>query len=182
MKKLMFLLVSLVTITATAQVKSAAAAARKQIFAPRTMVYPAIRSIPNYPRYVPTTVLSQRQLISSQTRVAPIILASNESTGVQGENISQSIIPVESSMPLTALEENIVKTNEPKNDVNWAIIIFISGATFLFSWGVVVIWKKVRSNEKNNDELASNSQVGVYNNDCSYLIVLANGGGILVRG
>lgn len=176
----MFLLVSLVAITATAQVSSAAAAARRQIFAPRTMVYPAIRTMPNYPRYVPTAVLSQRQLISSQTRIAPIILAFNESTGIQGENISQSIIPVESSMPLTALEENIVKTNEPKNDVNWAMLIFISGAIFLFSWVVIVIWKKVRCNEKNNDEFAEYSQALV-SNECSYLIVLANGGGVLVR-
>ena len=181
MKKLMFLLVSLVAITATAQVKSAAAAARKQIFAPRTMVYPAIRSIPNYPRYVPTTVLSQRQLISSQTRVAPIILASNESTGIQGENISQNIIPVETYMPLTALEENKIKTNEPKNDVNWAMIIFISGAVFLICWGIFVIWKKVRFTEKNNDELVGYSQA-VESNECSCLIVLANGGGVLVRG
>ena len=182
MKKLMFLLVSLVAITATAQVKSAAATARKQIFAPRTMVYPAIRTIPNYPRYVPTTVLSQRQLIVSQTRVAPIMLASNESTGVQERKISQSIIPVETCTSLTALEENKVNPNEPKKDVNWAIIIFISGAVFLINWGIIVIWKKARCNDKNNDELASNSQVGVYNNDCSYLIVLANGGGVLVRG
>lgn len=37
MKKLMFLLVSLVAITATAQVRSAAAAAERQIVVPRTM-------------------------------------------------------------------------------------------------------------------------------------------------
>ena len=182
MKKLMFLLVSLVAITATAQVRSAAAAARKQIFAPRTMMYPVIRTIPNYPRYVPTAVLPQRQLIPSQTRVVPIMFASNEPTGIQEKNISQIIIPVETCTSITELEENKVYLNESKNDVNWAMIIFISGAVFLISWGIIVIWKKTRCNEKKNDELASNSQVGVYNNDCSYLIVLANGGGVLVRG
>ena len=177
----MFLLVSLVAITATAQVRSAAVAARKQIFAPRTMVYPAIRTIPNYPRYVPTAVLSQRHLISSQTRVAPIVYASNEPTGIQERNISQIIIPVETCTSLTELEENKVNSNEPKNDVNWAMLIFISGAIFLFSWVVIVIWKKVRCNEKNNDEFAEYSQA-VVSNECSYLIVLANGGGVLVRG
>ena len=180
MKKLLFLLVSLVAITATAQVRSAAAAARKQIFAPHTMVYPAIRTIPNYPRYVPAAVLSQRQLISSQTRVAPIVYASNEPTGIQERNISQIIIPVETCTSLTELEENKVNSNEPKNDVNWAMLIFISGTVFVISWGIIVVCRKVRYNEKYNDELASNSQVGV-SNGCSYLIVLANGGGVLVR-
>lgn len=181
MKKLMILLVCLIAITATAQVRSAAAAARKQIFASRTMVYPAIRSIPNYPRYVPTTVLSQRQLIASQPRVTPIVLASNMSAGIQEENISQSIIPVETYTSLTALEANEVNTNEPKDDVNWALLIFVGGIAFLICWGIIVICRKVRCNEKNNDELASNSQVGVSYNECSYLIVLANGGGVLVR-
>ena len=182
MKKLMFLLVSLVAITATAQIKSAAAAARKHIFAPRTMVYPVIRTIPNYPKYVPTAVLPQRQLISSQTRVAPIMFASNEPAGIQGKNMSQIIIPVETCTSLTELEENKVNSNVPKNDVNWVMLIFISGTVFLIIWGIIVIYRKVRCNEKNNDELASNSQVGVSNNECSYLIVLANGGGVLIRG
>ena len=177
----MFLLVSLVAITATAQVRSAAAAARKQIFAPRTMVYPAIRTIPNNPRYVPTAVLFQRQLISSQTRVAPIVFASNEPTGIRERNISQIIIPVETCTSLTELEEDKVNSNEPKDDVNWTMLIFISGTVFVISWGIIVICRKVRYYEKNNDELASNSQVDV-SKGCSYLIVLANGGGVLVRG
>ena len=182
MKKLLFILVSLVAITATAQVRFAAAAARNKIFAPRTMVYPTIRTIPNYSRYVPTAALSQRQPISSQTRVDPIVFASNEPTGIQEKNISQITIPVETCTSLTAVEENKVKANEPMKDVDWISFIFISGAIFLISWGIIVIWKKARCNEKKNDELASNSQVGLYNNDCSYLIVLANGVGVLVRG
>ena len=181
MKTIVVLLVSLVAFTATAQIRFAVVAAREQIFAPRTMMYPAIRSIPNYPRYVPTAVLSQRQLIASQTRVTPIMLTSNESSGIQGENISQSIIPVESSMPLTAVEEKIVKTNEPKNEINWAMIIFISGAVFLISCGIIVICRKVHCNEKNNDELTRFSQECV-TNGYPRLIVLANGGGVLVRG
>lgn len=181
MKTIVVLLVSLVAFTATAQIRFAVVAAREQIFAPRTMMYPAIRSIPNYPRYVPTAVLSKRQLIASQTRVAPIMLTYNESTAIQERNNSQSIIPVETSTALTELEVNKVNTNESKDDVNWAMIIFISGAVFLISWGIIVICRKVRCNEKNNNEFTRFSQECV-TNGCPRLIVLANGGGVLVRG
>lgn len=183
MKKLMFILVSLITFTASAQMRTAAHAVRKQILFPRTMVYPTVRAAQNYPRFTYSTystVAVQRQLSTSQIRVAPVVSVSNKSMSLPENTNFLEIIPVETSKPVTLLEDYKVNKSEPKNGVNWTLVIFVSGAIFLICWGIIAIYRKIRSDEKNHGELAGYSKA-VISNDSTYGIVLANGGGVLVR-
>ena len=183
MKTIVVLLVSLITFTASAQVRSAAHAVRKQILSPRTMVYPTVRAAQNYPRFTYSTystVAAQRQLSTSQIRVAPVVSASNMSMSLPEKTKFQEIIPVETSKPATLLEDYKVNTSEPKNGFNWTLVIFVSGAVFLICWGILAIYRKIRSDEKNHGEPAGYSKA-VISNDSPYGIVLANGGGVLVR-
>lgn len=181
MKTIVVLLVSLITFTASAQMRTVAHAVRKQIFSPRTVVYPTVRAAQNYPRFTYSTVAAQRQLSTSQIRVVPVVSVSNKSMSLPEKTNFQEIIPVETSKPATLLEDNKVNTSEPKNGVNWTLVIFVSGAVFLICWGIIAIFRKIRSDEKNHGEHAGYSKA-VISNDSLYGIVLANGGGVLVRG
>ena len=183
MKTIVVLLVSLITFTASAQVRTAAHAVRKQILSPRTMAYPTVRAAQNYPRFTYSTystVAAQRQLSTYQIRVAPVVLANKEPMSLPEKTNFQEIIPVETSKPATLLEDYKVNKSEPKNGVNWTLVIFVSGAIFLICWGIIAIYRKIRSDEKNYGELAGYSKA-VISNDSTYGIVLANGGGVLVR-
>lgn len=183
MKTIVVLLVSLITFTASAQVRSAAHAVRKQILSPRTMVYPTVRAAQNYPRFTYSTystVAAQRQLSTSQIRVAPVVSVSNKSMSLPENTNFQEIIPVETSKPATLLEDYKVNKSVPKKGVNWTLVIFVSGAVFLICWGIIAIYRKVRSDEKNHGELAGYSKAVISNNS-PYGIILANGGGVLVR-
>ena len=183
MKTIVVLLVSLITFTASAQVRSAAHAVRKQMFSPRTMVYPTVRAAQNYPRFTYSsysTVAAQRQVSTSQIRVAPAVMAIKDPMSLSEKANFQEIIPVETSKPVTLLEDNKVNTSEPKNGFNWTLVIFVSGVVFLICWGIIAIYRKIRSDEKNHGELAGYSKA-VISNDSTYGIVLANGGGVLVR-
>ena len=183
MKTMVVILASLITFTASAQVRTAAHAVRKQMFSPRTMVYPTVRAAQNYPRFTYSTystIAAQRQLSTSQIRVAPVALAIKEPMSLPERTNFQEIIPVETSKSVTIMEDYKVNTSQPKNGVNWTLIIFVSGAVFLICWGIIAIYRKVRSDEKNHGELAEYSKA-VISNDSPYGIVLANGGGVLVR-
>ena len=183
MKTIVVLLVSLITFTASAQVRSAAHAVRKQLFSPRTMVYPTVRAAQNYPRFTYSTyntVAAQRQLSTYQIRVAPVVLANKEPMSLPEKTNFQEIIPVETSKPATLLEDYKVNTSEPKNGVNWTLVICVCGAVFLICWGIIAIYRKIRSDEKNHGELAGYSKAAI-SNDSPYGIVLANGSGVLVR-
>lgn len=183
MKTIVVFLVSLITFTASAQVRTAAYAVRKQILSPRTMVYPTVKAAQNYPRFTYSTystVAAQRQLSTSQIRVAPVVSVSNKSMSLPENTNYQEIIPVETNKPATLLEDYKVNKSETNNGVNWTLVIFVSGAIFLICWGIIAIYRKIRSDEKNHGELAGYSKA-VISNDSPYGIVLANGGGILVR-
>ena len=182
MKKLMFILVSLIAITASAQVRSAAYAVRKQLFSPRTMVYPTIRATQNYPRITYRTfsaVATQKQLPSSQIRVTPIVMVSNSPMRLPEKTKFQEIMPVEANSSVMPLKDYKVNTSLPKNNVNWALLIFVSGTALLIYWIFVALYRMVRSDVKNHGEPTEYSQTAI-SNDLPYNIVLANGGGVLV--
>ena len=144
------------------------------------MVYPTVRAAQNYPRFTYSTVAAQRQLSTSQIRVAPVALAIKEPMSLPEKTNFQEIIPVETSKPAKLLEDYKVNTSEPKRGVNWTLVIFVSGAVFLVCWGIIAIYRKIRSDEKNHGEFAGYTKVAI-SNDSPHGIVLANGSGVLVR-
>lgn len=121
MKTMVVILASLITFTASAQVRTAAHAVRKQMFSPQTMVYPTVRAAQNYPRFTYSTystIAAQRQLSTSQIRVAPVALAIKEPMSLPERTNFQEIIPVETSKSVTIMEDYKVNTSQPKNGVN----------------------------------------------------------------
>lgn len=189
MKKLMVLLVSLIAITATAQVRAIFVAASNHFLTPETIVYSGINTIKHYTDYEQTMAL-QGQSLTPQTEVAPIILPSDNSTVIAENTIHQEDLPVVTSISENSIHQEFLpvvtnKSIERYNSMsestlyfNWLILGLIVGIFVFLFWFIPFIYQKARGNKRNHNEGYTQTIIP-YDDSCC--VLLANCGGVLIR-